>query len=220
MSSQPLVVILSGGMDSSTLLAKLVAVQTAPIYVLTFDYGQRHSREILAADAVADYLKVPLDFRALIDVPQIFQGSALVDEDIDIPQDVEGQPQPVTYVPNRNMIFLSLAIGFAESRGAQVVYYRAHLEDSYGYWDCTAEFVAALNATLQLNRGKPVRIEAPFVELKKEELLQIGLDLKFPYELTWTCYEGGEIACGVCPTCDARLKAFAANEATDPLVYA
>ena len=216
------VVLLSGGLDSTTLLHYVKSQGAGEIYALSLIYGQKHSREIemakWQADAVGvrEYRCVDIGF-----VGGLLQGgSALTNPDIDVPDlaDLEdGQlSQPPTYVPNRNMIFLSLASAWAESVGAKAVYYGAQVQDQYGYWDCTVDFVAKINDVLALNRQTQVIIEAPFAEMSKAELLRIGLKLGVDYGHTWSCYRGGDVACGSCPTCVERVRAFAEVGMNDP----
>jgi len=151
----------------------------------------------------------------------MFTTSALVGEDVEIPtiDEVFGDPQPATYVPHRNMILLSLAASFAEMIGADRVFYGAQERDLYGYWDCTPEFVDKLNVVLRLNRGNPVNVEAPFLRLTKAKVVALGTSLGVDFDHTWSCYKGGEKACGVCPTCAERLIAFNENSLVDPLEY-
>ena len=160
------VVIVSGGLDSVTLLHHLVKTERRRPAVLTFHYGQKHAREIDCARyqaallGCADHLVLDL---ALLG--PLFAHSALVDASVAIPQaaDVRGDPQPATYVPNRNMLFLALAAAFAEARGIIDVFYGAQAQDRYGYWDCTAEFLERMNAVLGLNRRRPIILHAPFM---------------------------------------------------------
>ena len=151
----------------------------------------------------------------------LFASSALVSDDIPIPQAaaVLGNPQPITYVPNRNMIFLSLAAAYAETRGVAEAYYGAQQHDIYGYWDTTSQFLGRLNELFQLNRQTPIQIKAPFVNYSKTDILRTGLALAVDYSVTWSCYEGQETACGRCPTCVERLNAFAEIGIADPIPY-
>ncbi len=125
--------------------------------------------------------------------------------------------QPPTYVPHRNLLFLSIAAAAAEGAGMQDVFYGAQAQDEYGYWDCTPEFVVGLNGVLGLNRDRAVRIHAPFVTLPKSEVVKIGLALGVDYTHTWTCYRGAEAPCGRCPSCVERAAAFRAAGTRDPL---
>jgi len=208
-------VLLSGGLDSATLLhfvKKRRKVQD--LYALSFAYGQKHSRELAMArrqarDAgVKEHRIVDLSFFGGL----IAGGSALTDKAIPIPNltDLSGRQrrQPPTYVPNRNQVFLSLAAAYAEAHGIRDVFYGAQAQDEYGYWDCTVDFVRRINQVLRLNRGKAVAIHAPFALLKKADVLRIGLALGVDYSHTWSCYRGGKNPCGTCPTCVERRNAF------------
>ena len=217
------VVIVSGGMDSVTLLHYLVKTEARHPAVMTFRYGQKHVREIECAQYHAALLGCEAHLIAdLNPLRGVFSGSALVDASVDVPTmaDVEGDPQPITYVPNRNMIFLALAAAYAESLGTSQVFYGAQRHDLYGYWDTTPDFLARVNEVYALNRKTPVRIEAPFVRRSKADLLRMGFDLGVDYGQTWSCYRGAEVACGQCPTCAERLQAFAEVGVPDPLPYA
>ena len=217
------VVIVSGGMDSVTLLHYLVKVERRRPAVISFIYGQKHNKEIACARAQVELLECSahtvLDLALL---QPLFASSALVSTEIDVPDigAVQGDPQPPTYVPNRNMIFLALAAAYAESHGVTDVYYGAQQHDMYGYWDTTAEFLERMNQVYALNRKTPITIKAPFVTWSKADILRAGLEMEVDYSQTWSCYEGRELACGRCPTCAERLSAFAALGIPDPLPYA
>lgn len=215
--------IVSGGMDSVTMLYYLKKNLDLNPAVLTFRYGQKHDKEIAYAQAHAELLDCPA-FQ-IVDLGllrPLFLSSALIDREVAIPsiEDVEGDPQPPTYVPNRNMVFLSIAAAYAETLGVNDVYYGAQHHDMYGYWDTTPDFLESMNEVFSLNRKSPIRIKAPFVDFTKTDILHTGLDLEVDYGLTWSCYEGQELACGKCPTCAERLQAFANLETVDPLKYA
>ena len=216
------VAIVSGGMDSVTLLHYLVKERGLTTAVITFLYGQKHVKEVeLAKDQAQDLgcrEHLVLDLELL---RPLFATSALVANHISIPTiaAVTGDPQPATYVPNRNMIFLALAAAYAESHAANVVYYGAQSHDMYGYWDTTPEFLAQLNQVYGLNRKTPIQIEAPFVHYSKTDILRKGLTLSVDYSRTWSCYEGQTAACGQCPTCAERLQAFANLAMADPIPY-
>jgi 7-cyano-7-deazaguanine synthase len=218
------VVLLSGGLDSTTLLHYVRQdIAGEDICALAMVYGQRHVRELEMAEwqagaaGVGEYREVDISFLA----DMLAGSSSLVDESIDVPElseiEAEDLEQPVTYVPNRNMILLSLAAARAEAWGADRVFYGAQAQDRYGYWDCTVDFVDKINDVLRLNRKNAVEIVAPFAELSKAELLRIGLDLGVDYGRTWSCYRGGAMPCGVCPTCVERSAAFAEVGVRDPL---
>ena len=216
------VVIVSGGMDSVTLLHTMIKQEKRDPAVMTFQYGQKHSKEIECAKAQVALLGVKahmiVDLRA---TQAIFGTSALVNENVTIPdmQDVVGDNQPATYVANRNMLFLAYAVAYAESLKVDRVYYGAQAHDLYGYWDTTTEFLERLNNVYSLNRRDAVKIEAPFVRYSKADVLRTGLALGVDYAQTWSCYAGRELACGQCPTCAERLKAFEEVGLVDPIAY-
>ncbi len=221
-------VLCSGGADSTTLLARAVASHGAGgVFALAISYGQKHSRELESARAVADYYGVPL---RLLDVAAIFADSScslLAHSDAAVPEGTYAEQQgdggegPVsTYVPFRNGLFLSCAASMALSLGCSVLYYGAHHDDVAGnaYPDCSREFVEAMDRAVRLGTADELRVEAPFVDWSKADIVALGLKLGVPYELTWSCYEGGEVPCGKCATCLDRAAAFAANNAADPLL--
>lgn len=224
--ASPAVVLLSGGVDSSVLLHHVARqLGHAPVHALSFHYGQRHARELecaqyqVAAVGVASHERVDLAFLG----PMLSAGSALLAGGAPVPDLRELSPedltQPPTYVPNRNMMLLAIAAAFAEARGIADVFYGAQAQDEYGYWDCTREFLDRINAVLSLNRRRPVRLHAPFVTKRKAETVRLGLELSVDFAHTWSCYRGGDTACGACPTCIERLNAFKENGAQDPLSY-
>ena len=225
-SSTPAVVLLSGGLDSSTLLHHVCRnLGHDPVYTLAFNYGQRHDRELDCAQWQANAAGA-LEHRVL-DVSflgeLVANGTSLVRGGTEVP-DLNDVPdadraQPSTYVPNRNMMLLSMAAAFAEAQDVCDVFYGAQAQDGYGYWDCTTGFIERLNATLALNRRKPITIHAPFAAMRKSESLRIGLALGVDYAHTWSCYRGGAKACGICPTCVERLRAFEEAGEVDPLEY-
>lgn len=221
------VVLLSGGMDSTVLLHHVArTLGRVPLHALSFDYGQRHDRELDCARSQAqaagatEHRVVNLDFVADL----VKGGTSLVRGGDDVPDlaDLghEELDQPPTYVPNRNMMLLSVAAAYAEAQGIRDVFYGAQAHDEYGYWDCTRDFLERLNGVLALNRRDGVTIHAPFVDKKKSDLVRLGVELGVDFAETWSCYRGGAQACGTCPTCVERLKAFAEAGTNDPLVYA
>jgi len=217
------VAIVSGGMDSVTLLHYLIKVEKRTPAIITFGYGQKHDKEIEYAKAQVALLgceaHLVLDLALL---RPLFANSALVSLETAVPNiaDVLGDPQPPTYVPNRNMIFLALAVAYAETHRVGEVFYGAQRHDIYGYWDTTPQFLAQLNQVYTLNRKTAVTIQAPFVQYSKADILRQGLEMGVDYSLTWSCYEGRDVACGHCPTCAERLNAFAEVGIADPLPYA
>lgn len=216
------IAIISGGMDSVTLLHYLVKRKARSPALLTFTYGQKHCREVELARYHARRLKCTdhrlLDLTLLVPV---FASSSLVSDDLDVPsmQAVTGDDQPSTYVPNRNMIFLSIAVAYAETRGVSEVYYGAQRSDLLGYWDTTPAFVERMNAVLQLNRKNTIHIKTPFVHYSKADILRLGFELGVDYGKTWSCFQSGPLACGVCPACVQRLHAFDELGIADPLPY-
>lgn len=220
------VVLLSGGMDSTVLLHHVVKeLARTPVHALSFNYGQRHSRELDAAQwqasavGVAEHRIVDISFVADL----VREGTTLVEGGDAVPDlselDAAALDQPPTYVPNRNMMLLSIAAAYAEAQGIREVFYGAQAHDEYGYWDCTNDFLDRINDTLDLNRRNSVTILAPFIAKKKSELVPLGLDLGVDFAHTWSCYRGGEKPCATCPTCVERLKAFREAGQDDPLDY-
>jgi 7-cyano-7-deazaguanine synthase len=221
------VILLSGGLDSTTLLHYAARrLGFGELHALTFLYGQKHAREIECAEWQAESL--PVAEHRVLDLAMLGNltagASALTDPGLPVPDLNELRPeqrdQPPTYVPNRNMILLALAAAYAESQGIATVLYGAQAQDRYGYWDCTPEFLERLNATLALNHRQAVRVEAPFMRMSKREVLALGLDMGVDYSRTWTCYRGQAKACGSCPACVGRLEAFRGLHVRDPVEYA
>ena len=220
-------VLFSGGVDSSTCLAMAVKNYGAEnVAALSVSYGQKHTKEISAANAVAEYYGVE---HLKIDLSLIFEYSdcsLLSHSEDEIPHESYAEQLEKTdgslvstYVPFRNGLFISAAASVAISRGCGVIFYGAHADDSAGnaYPDCSAEFNEAMNKAVWEGSGKQVKIEAPFVGMSKSQVVKIGLELGVPYKLTWSCYEGGEVPCGVCGTCRDRIAAFEANGVKDPI---
>ncbi|GGY39944.1 7-cyano-7-deazaguanine synthase [Bacterioplanes sanyensis] len=212
------VVIYSGGMDSFTILNK-AKQQGHELYALTFDYGQKHKKEIEFAKRVCSELDVHHKIIDITAINQLLQSSSLT-SDKDIPEGhYEDQNMKSTVVPNRNMILLSLAIGYAVDIGANKVFYGAHSGDHAIYPDCRPEFVLAMNDVAKLANYEPVDIVTPYLNSDKIEILKDGLAMGLDYGKSWTCYNGREKACGKCGSCVERLEAFEKNNATDPLAY-
>lgn len=215
--------LLSGGLDSTVTLAWALH-QGYEVTALTINYGQRHKRELDAARAVTAHYKVP---HIIMDFPLTGFRSALTDESIPIPDrkpEEIGYDIPETYVPARNIVFLSLAAGLAESVDASAVFIGANAIDYSGYPDCRPEFFQAFEQMLELGTkrgvlGHPVRIEHPILKKTKAEIVKLGLKLDAPLHLTWSCYRGGEKACGHCDSCVLRLKGFKEAGAKDPVPY-
>lgn len=219
-------VLTSGGVDSTTALALAVEKYGREhVIALSVSYGQKHDKELRAAKAVADYYGVEQLFLDLGLIFQYSNCSLLKGSTEEIPEEsyasqIEktGGEKPVsTYVPFRNGLFLSAAASIALSRECGVIYYGAHADDAAGfaYPDCSAVFNQAMGQAIYEGSGHQLTIEAPFVGKTKKEIVAMGLALKVPYELTWSCYEGGEKPCGKCGTCIDRAAAFAANGVAD-----
>ena len=221
------VVLLSGGMDSATLLhhvGKSLGVGT--VFACSFHYGQKHVRELdmaawqARAAGVREHRLIDLSFLGGL----LAGSSALIDPGLAVPDcsalTAAQRRQPPTYVPNRNMILLSLAAAFAEARGVRDVFYGAQAQDEYGYWDCTVDFLRRINDILKLNRGVAVAVHAPFVGFSKADVLRTGLALEVDFAHTWSCYRGQAAPCGTCPTCVERAAAFRACGVEDPLASA
>ena len=222
-------VLISGGVDSTTCLGMAVKEYGHENVVgLSIFYGQRHDKEIKAADAVCDFYKVE---HITLDLSTMFQFSdcsLLQHSDEEIPEEsyaeqltkTDGKPVS-TYVPFRNGLFLSSASAIALSKGCSKIYYGAHSDDAAGnaYPDCSEAFNKAMNTAIYEGSVKQLEIVAPFIRLNKSQVVKKGLEIGVPYELTWSCYEGHEKACGKCGTCIDRRAAFELNGVTDPIEY-
>jgi len=219
-------VLFSGGLDSSTCLAKAVKQYgNENVTALSIFYGQKHKKEVEAAQQIAKYYNVEL---LTLDLGKIFEFSScslLESSDEDIPMEsyaeqlkkTDGEPVS-TYVPFRNGLFLSSAASIALSKDCSVIYYGAHSDDAAGnaYPDCSSDFNDAINRAIYLGSGNQLRVEAPFVNLTKADVVKQGIDLNVPYEMTWSCYVGSDRPCGKCGTCIDRQKAFELNGIEDP----
>ena len=216
--TERVVVIYSGGMDSYTLLHEALE-QGKQVYALSFNYGQKHAKELHYAQKVCDDLALPHKIVDITAIHQLLMGSSLTD-DIEIPEGhYEEDSMKSTVVPNRNMIMLSLAIAYAVSIKAEAVYFGAHGGDHAIYPDCRPEFVEKMAAVSKVANYEVVDILAPFQDINKTEILTKGLAMGLDYSKTWTCYNGRERACGKCGACQERLEAFRDNNANDPLAY-
>ena len=219
------IVLLSGGLDSSTVLGYAVKMHGKEnVVALSFDYKQRHRKELESAIALAKYYNVEhkivnLDLRAI-------GGSALTD-DIDVPEnklEEIGKGIPVTYVPARNTIFISYALALADVINAEKIFVGVNALDYSGYPDCRPEYIDVFNKLAKLAiksgvEGKNIEIVAPLINMTKKEIVELGMSLKVPYHLTWSCYEGKEKACGKCDSCLLRLKGFMEAGYKDPVEY-
>ena len=218
------VVLLSGGLDSATVLAQARA-DGNECYTLSFEYGQRHRAELDAAKRISVSLGASEHREVPVPVG-LYGGSALTDPDIAVPEH-GGDGIPVTYVPARNTVFLSLALGWAEVLSAEAIYIGVNAIDYSGYPDCRPEFIEAFQAlaalaTKQGVEGRPVRIEAPLIELSKVQIIELGIALGVDYGLTVSCYRADARgrACGRCDSCRLRREGFEAAGVEDPTRYA
>lgn len=224
MTDKKAVVLLSGGLDSATILAQAKAAGFA-CYSMSFDYGQRHRAELQAAERVARQLGV-VEHKAIGLNLNGIGGSALTDSSIAVPESpTEGIP--ITYVPARNTVFLALALGWAEVLGAHDIFIGVNAVDYSGYPDCRPEFIAAFEqvanlATREGVEGSGFRIQAPLQNLSKAQIVQIGLQHGVDYGLTVSCYQADDDgrACGKCDSCRLRAAGFAAAGVVDPTRYA
>ncbi len=211
------VVLLSGGLDSSVLLTKLVK-EGDNCYPLSIDYGQRHVREVEAAAAICGILGVDHKWQCL-DLSNLKEllRSALVGSKGVIPHGhYEAETQKATVVPNRNMILLSIAAGYASSISGEFVAYAAHSNDRAIYADCRPEFVKSVTETISLGTDNQIHLIEPFVDMTKAEIVKLGIQLGAPLYLTHSCYEGSERPCLQCGTCLERTEAFYLNNTSDP----
>lgn len=220
------VVLLSGGLDS-TVAAALAKDEGFEIHALSFDYGQRHARELDSARSVAKALGATSHTVMRVPVGD-YGASALTDRAIAVPtgrdERAMGADIPVTYVPARNIVFLSLALGLAEARDADAIFIGANALDYSGYPDCRPEFFEAFEemarrGTKRGVEGRPIRVRVPLQRMTKADIVREGTRLRAPLDLTWSCYQGGERACGTCDSCVLRLKGFREAGIADPVAY-
>ncbi|RLU81116.1 7-cyano-7-deazaguanine synthase QueC [Streptomyces griseocarneus] len=220
--TRPLAVLaFSGGMDSTTLAAQYDAEGYA-LLLLSFDYGQRHARELESARAVAVHFGAEHHVVDLAAVGRLMPGSALTDPSVDVPDGhYAEESMRVTVVPNRNAIMANVAVGIASARQAAVVALGIHAGDHAVYPDCRPEFVDALRSCVAcaLDGLHTPRVEAPFVHRSKSEIATLADTLGAPLHLSWSCYRGGARHCGTCGTCTERREAFAEAGLDDPTEY-
>ena len=217
------VVPISGGLDSSVILS-IACQQHDEVYAISYDYGQKHNKELLYAgyqidnyDNIEDHKFVDIKF-----FKDIAPTSSLTNNDIKVAhaRDVLGDAQTVNYVPFRNMMMLSIACSYAEAVDANTVYHGSALVDSQaGYWDGSIEFLENINNLTALNRKNRIQIKAPLIKLSKQQIVKLGIDNKVNFEETWTCYEGKDLACGDCTACSSRIQGFLDNKIKDPINY-
>lgn len=218
------VVLLSGGIDSSTVLAIAREQGHIPLCV-SFNYGQLHSKELIAAEAVARFMKS--SHRIIGLSPTSFMGAAITSGGPEVPtgsyKDVQaGKQGPIsTYVPFRNGQLISAGTAIAVQEKASFVYFAAHASDAadWAYPDCTPEFLGAMANAVWVGTDRQVRLVFPLIWMTKDQVVKTGHKLKVPFELTWSCYKGERLHCGVCPTCIERSQAFRLSKIHDPTQY-
>lgn len=216
------VAIVSGGLDSVT-LAYLLHAEGYSLHLLSFDYGQRHKKELAFVELCAKRLNAEFDIIDLSAFGHHLKGSALTD-DISVPDGHYAAPtMAITVVPNRNAIMLSMAYGIAVAENAELVAIGVHGGDHFIYPDCRPEFIASFNAMERHaveGFGHPkLRLEAPFLHFGKHQIVKLGNALQVPYSDTWSCYKGGERHCGTCGTCVERKESFELAGVPDPTEY-
>jgi 7-cyano-7-deazaguanine synthase len=215
-----IVALLSGGLDSCVLAASLL--RKYDVHLLALDYGQRHNRELRAANAIATALKLPLDVIDLGDIHVAFAGaeSSQVGQQVDVPEGhYADDSMRSTVVPNRNMILLALAAARAISIGAKAVAYAAHAGDHAIYPDCRPQFATQMARSLALCHFFPISLETPFLKMSKADIVRLGDELGAPLGLTYSCYVGDVYHCGACGTCVERKEAFQIAGVPDPTLY-
>src|SRR5271165_2889354 len=224
-SAKRAVVLLSGGMDSCVCAA--LAARDYAAAALHVSYGQRtEDRERQSFLAICERLNIQDKLMVRNEALRAIGGSALTDENIAVPAveasgQAVGQDIPVTYVPFRNAHFLAVAVSWAEVLGAEKVYIGAVEQDSSGYPDCRPAYYEAFNQVIKAGTKEgTIEIVTPLIRMRKCEIVTLGLELGAPFDLTWSCYSGQDLACGVCDSCALRLRAFAAAGARDPIPYA
>ncbi len=213
------ILLLSGGMDSATCLWWMAEEQKLPVCTVSIDYGQRHAVELEYAEFLSRTAGVAEHRTLLMDLRQV-SNSPLVDDTVKTPA-ASAKLQARTVVPLRNMLFVTLAAAYAETLGIDEIFVAPVRDDYESYRDCRREFYDSLEGSLNLGSTKDrlVRLHTPFVDKWKIEVVEIGLSLGVPYELTHTCYEGKRPACGICDACVERIRAFKKNRSPDPLEY-
>lgn len=216
------IAIISGGLDSVT-LAHFLHAEGYELHLLSFNYGQRHRKELAYAERCAKRLDVEFDLIDLSDIVRFLKGSALTDA-IPVPDGHYAAPtMSITVVPNRNAMMLSVAYAVAVAEQAQIVAIGVHAGDHFIYPDCRPEFITSFDTMQRIATegfGDPhLRLEAPFVHLGKHQIVQLGARLQVPFGDTWSCYKGGDKHCGTCGTCFERKEAFKLADVPDPTEY-
>ena len=216
-------VLLSGGLDSGTALYYAKSIGFNEIYAISFQYGQKHTKELNMAKKLANDFGVKEHKIVNLDM-SLWGGSSLTDNSLDIPDYEDNNKIPNTYVPARNMVFLSIAASYAESREIYDIFIGVSEVDYSGYVDCRQTFITAMeNAINQgtvcaVSHNNPIKIHAPFINMKKSDEIKLGISLGIDYSNTWSCYKGTEKPCGRCDSCVLRKKAFKEAGFSDPLL--
>ena len=219
MKQSKTVLIYSGGIDSTVLLYDLLN-SGHDVQALSVNYGQRHSKELDCAKSLCNQLNVKHHVADLTALNPLLSGSSLTSPYVQVPEGhYEDESMKATVVPNRNMILLSIATGWAMSTGASSVSYAAHSGDRAIYPDCREEFADAMNGVMEIAGWDKVSLNRPFSSLTKADIVKLGDELDVPFEQTWSCYKGGQVHCGVCGTCVERREAFQLAGVTDPTIY-
>ena len=218
------IVLLSGGLDSSTALYVAKKEGFDELYALTFEYGQKHDREIRSASAIAKAVGVR-EHKIVRLMLNDWKGSSLTDPDVVIQDgDADRTDIPDTYVPARNMVFLSVAASYADALDITDIFIGVSEMDYSGYVDCREEFIRSMEQTINLGtvlgaeKKQKITIHAPFLRMTKADEVKLGTKLGVDFSLTWSCYRGGEKPCGTCDSCLLRARAFAEAGIVDPLV--
>jgi 7-cyano-7-deazaguanine synthase len=222
MAKTSALVLLSGGLDSTTAFYKALW-EKDDVTAISFDYGQRHRKELESSLDFAEMHGVPWSSINLQSLGELLKGSSLSDLNVPVPEGhYAKETMKSTIVPNRNSIMLSCAVGVAVANKIQEVWAAMHAGDHAIYPDCRPEFISSLNATIRFANAweDPIpQVVTPFIGYTKDMIVQLGADMGVPYERTWSCYEGGEIHCGRCGTCVERQEAFALARVDDPTAY-
>lgn len=222
MTKTSALVLLSGGLDSTTALYKALW-ERDDVTAISFDYGQRHRKELEAASYFTHVHDVPWYIVNLQTLGELLKGSSLSDPDVEVPEGHYAKDtMKATIVPNRNSIMLSCAVGVAVGNKIEEVWAAMHAGDHAIYPDCRPEFISSLNATIKLANAweDPIPyVMTPFIDYSKDMIVKLGADMGVPYENTWSCYEGGDVHCGKCGTCVERQEAFHLAGVQDPTEY-